>query len=121
MVAQDIDLNNLIKDEYVPSSIERKKSILMYFFVGIVAALMKEKVSVYEFFHLRQALGWRSLFFIFMVVGIVLMFVPYLWVIPLMIFLSFFIVWCIFTMQAWKGQYILGKDNIFLPFFVGMG
>lgn len=87
MVQQDIDLNNLIKDEYVPSSVERKKSVLMYFFVGIVAALTKEKVSVYEYFHLRQALGWWSLFFIFMVIGIVLMFIPYLWIIPLMLFL----------------------------------
>jgi hypothetical protein len=87
MVQQDLDLNNLIKDEYVPSSVERKKSVLMYFFVGIVAALAKEKVTIYEYFHLRQSLGRWSLFFIFMVIGIVLMFVPYLWIIPLMIFL----------------------------------
>lgn len=121
MVQQDIDLNNLIKDDYIPSSVERKKSILMYFFVGIVAALTKEKISVYEYFHLRQSLGRWSLFFVFMVIGIVLMFIPYLWIIPLIIFLSFFVVWCIFTLQARKWEYVLGKDTIFLPFFVGMG
>lgn len=120
MVQEDIDLNNLITNEYVPSSVERKKSVLMYFFVGIVAALSKEKVSVYEYFHLRQSLGRRSLFFVFMVVGVVLMFIPYLRVLPLMLFLTFFVVWCVFVAQAWKGQYVVGKDAILLPFFVWM-
>ena len=56
MVEAARELDGLIDDQYVPSSVERKKAVLMYFFVGIVAALSKERVSLYEFFHLKQAM-----------------------------------------------------------------
>ncbi len=56
MVEAAKELDGLIDEQYVPSGIERKKAVLMYFFVGIVAALSKEKVSIYEYFHLKQSL-----------------------------------------------------------------
>ena len=49
------ELEGLIDEEYVPSSLERKKAVLMYFFVGIVFSLSKDRVSVYELFHLKQS------------------------------------------------------------------
>ena len=56
MVQVEKDLDGLIAEEYIPSSVERKKALLMYFFVGIVAALASESVSIYEYFHLKQSL-----------------------------------------------------------------
>jgi len=56
MVETIKEIDGLIAEDYVPSSIERKKAVLMYFFVGIVAALSRGKISIYEFFHLKQAM-----------------------------------------------------------------
>jgi hypothetical protein len=49
-------IENLIDEGYVPSALERKKAVLMYFFVGIVASLSHESRSEYEEFHIRQAM-----------------------------------------------------------------
>lgn len=100
MVEQAKELDGLLDEEYVPSSVERKKAVLMYFLVGIILALSKERVSVYEFFHLKQALGWRTIFFICMVFGAIFLFFPYLWIIPLLLFIVFVIVWGVFLSQA---------------------
>ena len=105
MIEEAKELDGLINDQYVPSSVERKKALLMYFFVGIVAALSKEKVSVYEFFHLKQALGRWTVFFVCMVLGIVFVFIPYLWVVPVILFLSFMIIRALFVKQAREGQF----------------
>jgi len=56
MVETIKEIDGLIAEDYVPSSVERKKAVLMYFFVGIIAALSKEKISIYEFFHLKQSI-----------------------------------------------------------------
>jgi uncharacterized membrane protein len=106
----------------VPSSVERKKAVLMYFFVGIVVALSKEKISYYELFHLKQAMGWRTTFFICMVFGIIFIFIPYyLWLIPLILFLCYMVFWVIFVKQAREGRYTVDEDKILLPFFAGIG
>ncbi len=121
MVEAAKELDGLINDQYVPSGIERKKAVLMYFFVGIVAALSKEKVSIYEYFHLKQSLGRRMIFFICIIVGVVLLFIPYVRVLPLFVFLCFLIVWIIFVKQAREGTYTVDQNKVLLPFFAGMG
>ena len=100
MVKETRELDGLIDDRYVPSSIERKKALLMYFFVGIVAALSKEEVSVYEMFHLKQSLGRRMSFFIVLILGVIFIFIPYLWILPVFIFLCFLVIRVIFVKQA---------------------
>jgi hypothetical protein len=117
MVEQAKELDWLLLEDYVPSSIERKKAVMMYFFVWIVVALSKDTLSVYEYFHLKQALWWWSIFFMAMVFWVFFLFLPYLWVIPLVIFLSFMIVWALFCKQAREGRYTIDTNKILLPFF----
>lgn len=100
MVEQARELDGLLDEQYVPSSVERKKAVLMYFLIGVILALSKQKISVYEFFHLKQSLGRRTIFFISMVFGIIFLFFPYLWIIPLVLFIGFVIVRSIFLIQA---------------------
>ena len=102
MVETIKEIDGLIAEDYVPSSVERKKAVLMYFFVGIVAALSKEKISVYEFFHLKQSIGWWMIFFMAMIVGIIFVFIPRLWIIPVVLFICFLVIWIIFVKQAWE-------------------
>jgi hypothetical protein len=90
----------LIDEHYVPSSVERKKAVLMYFFVGIVAALAKNRLSIYEMFHLKQSIGWWMVFFMAMVMGIFFVFIPWFWIIPVLFFLMFLVIWIVFVKQA---------------------
>lgn len=121
MIEEARDLDGLINEQYVPSSVERKKALLMYFFVGIVVALSKERVSAYEFFHLKQALGWWTVFFVCMVVGIIFVFIPYLWVVPVILFLCFMVIRVLFLKQAWEGVFTIHEDKVLMPFFAGIG
>ncbi len=120
MVKESRELDGLINDRYVPSSVERKKALLMYFFVGIVAILAKEEVSVYEMFHLKQSMGWRMSFFVAMIWSIVFIFIPYVRIIPVLIFIAFIIVWIIFCKQAREWRYTIQDDRIVMPIFAGL-
>lgn len=121
MVEVTKELDGLIDEAYVPSSVERKKAVLMYFFVGIVAALSKEKISIYEYFHLKQAMGWWMIFFIAMMIGIIFVFIPYMRILPILFFLCFLIIRWLFVKQAWEGRYTVDEDKILLPLFAGLG
>lgn len=120
MVETVKEIDGLITEDYVPSSVERKKAVLMYFFVGIVAVLSKEKISIYEMFHLKQSMGRWMIFFICMVIGIIFIFIPFLWIIPVILFICFLVVWVLFTKQAREGKYVIREDGVFLPFFAGI-
>lgn len=117
MVQETRELDWLIDDGYVPSSVERKKALIMYFFVGIIAALSKEEVTVYEMFHLKQALWWWMLFFIFLMGSIIFVFIPYLWILPVFVFIVFLIIWIIFAKQAWEWRYTVNENKILMPLF----
>ncbi len=121
MVEQAKDLDGLIDENYVPSSVERKKALIMYFFVGIIAALSKEEVSVYEMFHLKQALGRRMLFFIFLIGSVIFIFIPWLWIIPVILFIIYLIIRVIFAKQAREGVYVINEDKILMPLFAWLG
>jgi hypothetical protein len=41
---------------YVPSSIQKKRAIMMYFLMGIVLVLSEKKTNEFEYFHLKQAM-----------------------------------------------------------------
>lgn len=121
MAVQSTEIDELISQQYVPSALERKKSILMYFLRGIIISLTQGKMTRYEFFHCKQAMGWRVLFFLLLVPSIVLIFLPYLKVLPVLIYAIMLAIWVILTKQAWDGRYTsFSNDKIFLPLFEGV-
>lgn len=120
MVKEARDIDWLISDSYVPSSVERKKAVLMYFFVWIVAALSKEEISIYEFFHLKQAIWRWMIFFVSMIVSIIFVFIPYLWVLPILVFIVFLVIWIIFVKQAYDWEYVVTDDKILLPLYASL-
>jgi hypothetical protein len=116
-----VELEKLIQEEYVPSEVERKKAVMMYFFVGILPALAGKKMSLYEIFHLKQALGWWFVFFVFLVLSSFLWFVPFVKILPFLIFVGLVVVWVLFVKQAWEGKYFIKEDKIFAPIFYSIG
>lgn len=120
MVELDKQLDGLIEEQYVPSSIETKKAVLMYFFVWIVASLAQEKVTPYEFFHLKQSLWWWVVFFVAMMLGVLFIFIPRFRIIPVLFFLWFLLIRILFVKQAYEWRYIIDEDKILLPIFAGL-
>lgn len=118
---QGHELNKLIQQKYIPTEAERKRAIMMYFFVGIMIVLDKKTISMYEVYHVKQAVWWWLLFFFILVTTMFLFFVPYKLInlIPMLLLAIMLVVWWVFVRQAWNGKYLVWKhnDKIFLPFF----
>lgn len=120
-MAQPNELEQLMTQGYVPSSVERKKAVLMYAFFGIVISLVKKEVSVYEKFHLKQAMGRRLLFMITLVASIILVFIKYLNLLPILFFIPLIGILAFFVRQARTGFYTLDNNKIFLPVIWALG
>ena len=99
------DIDVLIGEHYVPSALERKKSLMMYVIWWILLSLSQQKASRYEQFHLKQALGWWTMFFVLLIPALILAFIPWIKVLPLLAYISLFAVWVVFFMQARHGTY----------------
>ncbi len=114
------DVTEMTEDAYVPAETERKTAMLMYFLTGIIAALHKKQLTVFEVFHLKQSLGYWTVFFIIVAISLALFFVPYVRILPVIVFAMLMIVLVIFVKQALNGRYFIQSDEwekLFLPFF----
>ena len=40
---------------YIPSSSEKKRAIMMYLFFGIMVSITKKEINIFEYHHLKQA------------------------------------------------------------------
>lgn len=106
--------------QYVPWSTEKKKSVIMYLGIGIVLSLSRDTMSSFEYFHLKQALGWWIVFVLIFVLALIVMFLPLIWFIwRLLLVVMLGLVW-LFVKQAWDGIYYDPIDTSILPIFVGM-
>ena len=118
---QSQELDKLIQQEYIPSASERKKSVMMYFLIGIIISLIKGVSTEYEKYHLKQAMWWWCVFFLFVVVSMFLIFIPYIRLLPIFIFILLLIIWWILLYQAIEGKYTIDKNKIFMPLFYWIG
>ncbi|MFA5747830.1 MAG: hypothetical protein WC872_01820 [Candidatus Absconditabacterales bacterium] len=112
-----------IKDEslYVPSSVEKKRSVIMYFLFGIIITIVNsKKLNPFELFHLKQSIGRRLLFIIILILSLMFIFVPLLKYLIIFVFLFMIVILIIFIKKAWDGKYVLSKENK-LYIFEGVG
>jgi len=42
--------------QYIPSSVEKKRAIIMYMLFGVMMMFNKAQMSVFEFYHLAQSI-----------------------------------------------------------------
>lgn len=111
------------KNNYVPGSSEKKRAIMLYllFWLGIVFVVNRKKLSIFEYYHLRQSTGWWLWFIVVLVISIILLFVPLLKYIAILAIISFVGLLWAFTKQAWDGKYKVWFDNTPLGFFPALG
>ena len=112
---KDTEQNNTLS--YMPSSSEKKRAVMMYLFFGIMVYLSKKDVTVFEYYHLKQA-SWRwILFLLVLVLDIVLLFIPVLkilWLLPLIALVA---IWAIAVKQARDWKYSDWTKTSFMDFF----
>lgn len=120
MIEEAKELDELIEDRYVPTALERKKALLMYFLIGVIVSLSNLNKSKYEKYHLKQATGWWLIFFLILVFTGFLFFIPIINIIGVLIFLLMIGIWIFFVKQAWWWFYTIGDEKIILPFFSGI-
>lgn len=106
-------LNNQKQSDglYIPSSSEKKRTMLMYVFFGLIISMSKKELSVFEYFHMKQALWWSLLFLVVLIVGLVFLFIPILKYILFIIIFVLAITWFVFVSDSWKGVYNNKKEH----------
>ncbi len=114
---KDVEIEGLISEDYVPSSVERKKAVLMYFLLWIIIWINNKKLWKYEQYHMKQALWWWAVFIMLIVVSAFMVFVPYLRVVPIIILFVMLWIFVFFVKQAYEWFYTIKSDKIVLPFF----
>lgn len=90
---------------YVPSSIQKKRAIMMYFLLGIVMVINEKKTNEFEYFHLKQAIGWRIGFLILLLVSVLLLPIPYIKWLGILLLFFWAISLVFFIKQARDGSY----------------
>lgn len=105
---------------YLPSSVEKKRAVVMYLLIGIIWWLGKTGQSEYESFHLKQAMGRWIIFVLFLLLSLILLFIPLVKYIPLLVFLGMVIILALCIKQASDGKYGRKKENG-LSIFAGIG
>ena len=109
------------KEVYIPSSTEKKRAVMMYLLIGIIVVwLNNQKKTDFEQFHFKQALGWRSIFLLLLIVSSVFMFIPLIKYIPLIILVAMIIFLGVFIKKARDGKYTIAQENK-LAIFVSLG
>jgi uncharacterized membrane protein len=91
---------------YLPGSSERKRAIMTYLLVGLLFFSGKEELTVFEYYHYKQSIGWYTLTIFSLVLWILVFWIPVLRWIPFILVLFNLIVLFIFIFKAWKWEYI---------------
>lgn len=119
-ISPDSTKNNIVI-EYIPSSSDKKRAVMMYLFLGIMVWVTKKNINTFEYYHLKQASGRWILFLFILIFDAVLLFIPvikYLGLIPLIILLT---IWVISIKQARDGKYFVNKKDSPLALFSWVG
>ena len=80
------------KTSYVPGSTEKKKCVMMYLLLGIILGMLKTDMSRFEYFHLRQSIGWRMLFIVVLLAAVLLLLLPLIWFIGWIMILAMLVI-----------------------------
>lgn len=108
---------------YLPSSSERKRVITAYLLVGLFFFSEKEDLSVYEYYHYKQALGRYVATMFFLLLLLFFVWIPILRYIPILLVLANLVMLGVLVFGAWQGQYL--KDELQAPvwkrFFADLG
>ena len=120
---QQIDASLAVMDpsSYIPSALEKKRAVMMYLIFGVIVVLIKREGTPFEYFHLKQSTGWWMVFALWILISIVILFVPVLQYLPLAIIAADLVIYALFVKQARDGKFFISAKDAFMPVFTGVG
>lgn len=90
---------------YIPSSKEKKRAVILYFLFGIMMVIADKKTNEFEYFHLKQAM-WRWItFMVFLVLSLIVLFLPVIKFLGILLMLILVWIMVVFIKQARDGKY----------------
>ena len=108
---------------YLPSSSERKRAITAYLLIGLFFFSGKEDLTVYEYFHYKQAIGRYMSTMALLLLQLLLVWIPVLKRLPFLFVLANLIILLIIVFKAWKGEYAhnLLQEKRWKMFYADLG
>ncbi len=104
--------NSNTTNKYVPGSSEKKRAVMLYLLLGIILVSTSNiELSEFEVAHFKQALGWRAVFLLILLVNIVLLFIPFVRWLAVLVLFADIIIAAIFVKQARDGKYYVLKQE----------
>lgn len=98
---QSVNIDNLANSNiYIPSSVERKRCLLMYFLVGIIMSIWRTDMTEFEIYHLKQSMWFWLVAIIILLCALIFIAVPYLWIIWFILFLFILVLLIIFVREV---------------------
>ena len=118
-----IQNDDLIKESYVPSETEMKRVVMYYFLLWILFALSNNHLSKYEYYHLKQAIGWWIVFFLVFITSMFVMWIPVIRLFRVFSMILLLIILGFFIYQVVQRKYtvtISDKEKVPLAIFAGI-
>ena len=108
---------------YLPSSSERKRAITAYLLVGLLFFSSKEELTVYEYFHYIQAIGWYMSTMTLLLFQLMLVWIPLVKWLPFFFVLINLVILLVMVFKAWKGEYAynLLQEKRWKMFYADLG
>lgn len=115
-----VNISAVAQEVYVPSSLERKRAVLMYFLVGTIISLTKGGFTEFEQYHLKQALWYWLVVIIRILVVSILLIIPKIRIVFLPLSLVLLVYLIIFIKQCLSG-FRKQWDSLKKRMFYGLG
>lgn len=98
-----LDISQIADQRYIPTSVEIKRVVLMYLFVGIMIQLAKAQLTIYEYQHLKQSLWCLIVLILLLCISAPLWFIPYGPMIIALVWLVWvwYVVWLVYRAFQW--------------------
>ncbi|MCS6982769.1 MAG: hypothetical protein NZL83_01105 [Candidatus Absconditabacterales bacterium] len=117
------NIKNIVScDDYIPADTEKKQAILGYLFIGLLLAVRLHdtgKKTPFLAFHLPYALGWWTIFFLVFVFCAPLLFLPFLWIFPSLLYCVHLFLYGRGVFNAYQGRGV--GSNPITDFIHGLG
>ncbi len=97
---KQVNISAVAQEVYVPSTLERKRSVLMYFLIGIIICVGRSGLTEFEQYHLRQAMGYWLVVIIRVLLVSILLVIPKIRIVFLPLSLVLLVYLIIFIQQC---------------------
>lgn len=114
---KQVNINAVAEEVYVPSSLERKRSVLMYFLIGIIISIGRSGLTEFEQYHIRQALWFWLVIILWVLAVSILLIIPKIRILFLPISLILLVYLVVFIREClagtWKQKESLNKKMFY--------